>query len=214
VSQYYLNQYRIGAILPTSRKEHPGTRFATEQRTMSFSLNRKTEYALVALARLAEQAAGRIPVSAREIAEGYRLPVPVMTNVMKDMQRAGLIDSVRGAGGGYHLARPLERITLAEVIESIEGPVHLTLCCEAEDEPHEHEEEEPCPACRVLQNCTITSSMRQFNDLIVGTLRGITLEDLVAGRLQVTLKHTKRTNPSRSNGRARRNGKRATVSTA
>lgn len=169
---------------------------------MSFNLNRKTEYALVALARLAEQAAKRQPVSAREIAEGYELPVPVMTNVMKALQRAGLIDSVRGAGGGYRLARDPQRITLGSVIESIEGPVHLTLCCEEGEEGHHHpnghaaddpDSDEPCPACRVLQNCAITTSMRAFNDLIVETLNRITLSDLVAGRLKLNI-----TTPTRS----------------
>jgi len=173
---------------------------------MSFNLNRKTEYALVALARLAEGAADRQPVSAREIAEGYELPVPVMTNVMKALQRAGLIDSVRGAGGGYLLARAPQQITLASVIQSIEGPVHLTLCCEDEDHGHAHaqhqpnghatddpDSDEPCAACRVLQNCAITESMRAFNDLIVDALNRITLSDLVAGRLKLSI-----TTPTRS----------------
>jgi len=167
---------------------------------MSFNLNRKTEYALVALARLAERAMDRQPVSAREIAEGYELPVPVMTNVMKALQRSGLIDSVRGAGGGYLLARDPRRITLASVIECIEGPVHLTLCCEDGEDGHGHghahpnghasddpDVDEPCPACRVLQNCAITASMRAFNDLIVEALNRITLSDLVAGRLALSI---------------------------
>jgi len=176
---------------------------------MSFNLNRKTEYALVALARLAEGAADRDPVSARQIAEGYELPVPVMTNVMKALQRAGLIDSVRGAGGGYLLARAPQRITLAAVIECIEGPVHLTLCCEDEAEGHGHahaqghasnqpnghatddpddpDGDEPCAACRVLRNCAITDSMRAFNDLVVDMLNRITLSDLVAGRLKLSI---------------------------
>lgn len=169
---------------------------------MSFSLNRKTEYALVALARLAERWAEPEPICAREIAEVYELPVPVMTSVMKALQRAGLIDSVRGAGGGYMLAQTPQQITLAAVIESIEGPVHLTLCCEEGEDHHHHanghasedsDSDEPCAACRVLQNCAITDSMQAFNDLIVDTLNRITLSDLVAGRLKLNI-----TGPTRS----------------
>jgi len=146
---------------------------------MSFSLTRKTDYALVALAALAEAADGDDgSLSARQIAEAYHLPASMLMNVLKDLHRAGLLESRRGAGGGYSLTRPPAEIAARSVIEAIEGPVKVALCCE--DEPAT--DDAPCAACSVQPRCPIVTPMQRFNELVLRFLDQLTLEDLISDR--------------------------------
>lgn len=92
------------------------------------SLTRKCDYALVAMAELARN--GRRTISARGLAEILGIRSPVLTNVLHRLQRHGLVTSRKGARGGYALARPPGRITLADVIDAIEGEFRLTPCCD------------------------------------------------------------------------------------
>jgi len=89
-------------------------------------LTRKTDYALVALVHLARRAEAL--VSARELAQRSHLPLPVLMNILNALAHCGLVRSVRGSRGGYRLARRPEDVTLADVIEAIEGPIGLTMC--------------------------------------------------------------------------------------
>ena len=143
-----------------------------------FSLTRKTDYALVALARLARQAdeAGP-PLSARELAQEYQLPVPIMMTVLKELHRGGLIVSRRGVNGGYCLDRPAERITLGEVIDAIEGPPRMALCCE----------DQAGQRCELERHCPITVSIRRFNDRLTTLVGRLTLTDLLASGIDVPL---------------------------
>ena len=69
-------------------------------------LTRKTDYALVAMAHLAHHPGEEGISSARDIADRYHVPLPVLMNILKTLNREGLVISVRGARGGYRLARP------------------------------------------------------------------------------------------------------------
>lgn len=90
------------------------------------SLTRKADYALVAAVYLARrQAEGGGPVSAREIAEQFDLPRPLLMNVLKQLAGAGLLRSVRGANGGYGLVVPADRLTVLQLVEAVaEGDEH------------------------------------------------------------------------------------------
>jgi Rrf2 family protein len=154
---------------------------------MSFSLTRKTDYALVALARLAQQEAdGGPPVSARQIAEEYELPLPLLMNVLKDLNRAEMVASRRGAGGGYYLQRPADQISLREVVNHIEGPVGVTACCE-----DGLEDDDQCLGCRLTGKCPITGAMRRLNDLLVSFLDRMTLADMMRDDLRLSLQITR-----------------------
>lgn len=86
------------------------------------SLTRKADYALVALVYLGHrwcQQAG--PASAREIAESFGLPLPLLMNVLKELAHAGLIRSTRGSSGGYEMALPPDRVSLLDVVTTLEG---------------------------------------------------------------------------------------------
>ena len=89
------------------------------------SLTRKTEYALIALSHLASEP-NRL-ASARGIADIYRIPLPVLTNVLKTLNRCELIKSERGARGGYRLAQEPKDISLASLIRAVEGPIRLVV---------------------------------------------------------------------------------------
>jgi Rrf2 family protein len=152
---------------------------------MSFGLTRKTDYALLALTRLAEQAGdgGGRPISARRIAEKFDLPLPLLMNVLKDLARAHLITAQRGAGGGYSLARPAGQIRLADVVLAIEGPVSVTLCCNGDARTHDDQSQ----TCRLTGHCPTTGTMKQFNELILNALHNMTVADLIHGGISFQL---------------------------
>ena len=89
-------------------------------------LTKRAEYGLVALVHLTDHA-GDV-VSAREISEHYHLPHRLVGEALKDLCRAGHLHSVRGAAGGYRLARPAEKLTVGDAIASIEGAPPLSDC--------------------------------------------------------------------------------------
>ena len=82
------------------------------------SLNRKTDYALVALADMADRPAEW--ASAREIAERSQIPGPLLMNVLKTLHGAGILRSTRGARGGYQIAADLERLSLFDLVRVLE----------------------------------------------------------------------------------------------
>ena len=83
----------------------------------------KAEYACVALVELANRRTEGAPVSLKAIAEQYGISPAFLTQIFMQLKGAGIVMSVRGASGGYQLARSPEEINLAEVIETIDGPV-------------------------------------------------------------------------------------------
>lgn len=89
-------------------------------------LTKRTEYGLIALVHMVDR--GDQFVSAREISERYQIPRRLLAEVLKDLARRALVDSQRGATGGYALARPAESIALGEVVSALEGAPTLASC--------------------------------------------------------------------------------------
>ena len=89
-------------------------------------LTKRTEYGLIALVHMADRE-GRF-VSVRELCERYPLPRRLLAEVLKDLNRSDLVESQRGAQGGYALAASPDAITLAQVVEALEGAPALTSC--------------------------------------------------------------------------------------
>ena len=96
-------------------------------------LSKKAEYALMALKDLASRPEPEA-ASAREIAERYGIPVELMAKVLQRLTKTDLLASHHGTHGGYLLARPASRISVADVIEAIDGPIMVTSCTTADDE--------------------------------------------------------------------------------
>jgi Rrf2 family protein len=82
----------------------------------------KADYALRAAAELAA-AEGQGPVKGEQVARAQAIPLKFLENILLELRHAGLVQSQRGAEGGYWLARPADEITLAEVIRAVEGPL-------------------------------------------------------------------------------------------
>jgi Rrf2 family protein len=82
----------------------------------------KVDYAVRAAVELAA-AAGEGPVKGERIAQAQGIPLKFLENILLDLKHAGLVQSQRGADGGYWLAQPAEEISLADVIRAVEGPI-------------------------------------------------------------------------------------------
>lgn len=127
-------------------------------------ISKLTDYATVILASLI---AGRL-TSAAEIAERTHIGLPTVSKLLKELQHAGLVDSVRGARGGYRLARAPAAISAADIIDAVEGPVALTEC--AGDHGH----------CDIEATCQVGQSWQQISLAIRRALAGLNLDDLLA----------------------------------
>jgi FeS assembly SUF system regulator len=105
--------------------------------------------------------------NAPEVAAQSHIPLPMASKILKALARTGLLASHRGAKGGYGLARPAERISVAEIIAALDGPIALTACIE--DGPGECEIEALCPA---------RANWQRINDAIRHALESITLAEM------------------------------------
>lgn len=98
-----------------------------------FRITRKADYAVFILSFLARRAAEEGPdalVSAQELASFSALNKSLVANLLKDLNRAGFLSSVRGARGGYRLDRPANRINLLEILRTVEGPFTFVECAQ------------------------------------------------------------------------------------
>ena len=84
-------------------------------------ISAKTEYACIAMLELAAQYGTGEPVRIRKIAERHNVPPRFLVQILLQLKGAGLVASVRGAAGGYHLLKPPQEISLGQVMEVIEG---------------------------------------------------------------------------------------------
>jgi Rrf2 family protein len=98
------------------------------------NLSAKTEYACLAMLELAQHQATGEPVQVRRIAERHGIPSPFLVQIFQELKRAGLVTSVRGAAGGYRMLRAAEDLTLAELLDVVEGSGEPTPCA-ASDSP-------------------------------------------------------------------------------
>ena len=84
-------------------------------------ISAKTEYACIAMIELASQFGSGEPVRIRKIAERHHVPPRFLVQILLQLKGAGLVTSVRGAAGGYHLIKPPDQVSLGEVMEVIDG---------------------------------------------------------------------------------------------
>ena len=131
-------------------------------------LTKRTEYGLIALSHLASKE-GEV-TSVREICERYPVPRRLVAEVLKDLGRSNLVESHRGAHGGYSLARPADAITVGEIVGAIEGMPSLTSC--------ESLGSYVAGSCEVEPVCPIRSPIHQLRTGIWNLLERTTLRDL------------------------------------
>jgi Rrf2 family protein len=85
-------------------------------------ISAKAEYACLAILALARRGPNDVPLRIREIAETHEIPERYLVQILLQLKGAGLVQSTRGASGGYRLGRPAEAISLGEVLGAIDGP--------------------------------------------------------------------------------------------
>ena len=112
----------------------------------------------------------RVRTSATDLAAETGIPLPTAQKLVSLLTRAGLLKSVRGQGGGIKLARPAAAISLADIIEAIEGPIAMTNCTNHGS----------C-ACTIEPDCSVKPHWSAVNNAVRGALGGVTLASLSAG---------------------------------
>ena len=147
-------------------------------------LSKKADYALIAMKHLALRG-DRGSSSAREIAGLYDIPIELMAKVLQRLVRRGLLASQQGTRGGYQLARTPAQITVADVIQAIEGPVTVTACSTEEGQ------------CDQFSKCNVRDALYRVSERILSALGECTIAELAAdpptpapARLAVLHTHT------------------------
>ena len=134
-------------------------------------LSSLADYAVVILtaaARRHQEAGGPgVPCSAAVIAAETGVPLPTAQKLVSRLAAAGLAESARGTGGGFRLARPASAISLADIVEAVEGPIQLTTC--ADGERHD---------CVLDHHCAVRPHWAVVNEAVRGALAGVSLATL------------------------------------
>ena len=133
-------------------------------------LSKKADYALMAMKHLATRS-DNASSSAREIAEQYDIPLELMAKVLQRLARRGLVTSLQGTRGGDRLARPTLQISVADIIEAIEGPLRVTACSTEEEN------------CGQYAKCSVRDPLWKIKDRIVAALSDCTLQEIAADPL-------------------------------
>ncbi|HVR37768.1 MAG TPA: Rrf2 family transcriptional regulator [Thermoanaerobaculia bacterium] len=134
-------------------------------------ISKLTDYGLLASVYLARHHAE--VVAAREIAEFYHLPLPMITKVLKTLHCGGVIKSLRGVAGGYTFEGDAELVTLGQLIDVLEGPWDLVECESYDDHGH--------AVCAIRVACPSRRFMFGINSAIKGAFEQVTLGDLMRG---------------------------------
>ncbi len=134
-------------------------------------LSAQTDYAVVMLAAAARHCGVSGRLNATLLADKTGLPLPTVQKLVSRLSSAGLIESARGTGGGFRLARPPATITLADIVEAIEGPIALTACTDTAQVPGRHD-------CCIDQSCRVKPHWNTVNASVRGALAGVTLATL------------------------------------
>jgi FeS assembly SUF system regulator len=129
-------------------------------------LSNMADYAVVVMGAAARHCGG-VRTSATELSSETGIALPTVQKLVSILSKAGLLRSVRGAGGGIQLARPAAAITLADIIEAVEGPIALTGCVN----------EQTCH-CSIEPNCVVKPHMGVANAAVRGALANISLTSL------------------------------------
>ena len=132
-------------------------------------LSRLTDYAIVLLSQMIGD--GKRVYAASELAERTGLPLPTTSKILKQLTKAGVVLAQRGATGGYRLARSATDISVAAIIESMDGPIAITDCSDMTNT-------EEC--CRIENICPMRANWNRVNQTIRTALDGVSLADMLA----------------------------------
>ena len=128
-------------------------------------VSRLADYASVVMTCLARNA--ETVLSAAQIAEETKLELPTVSKLLKQLAHANLVESFRGASGGYKLARSPRAITLAEIVEALDGPIGLTECCAGH------------AGCEREKHCNVSSGWQGIGGAVIAALLAFCLAELL-----------------------------------
>jgi len=130
-------------------------------------LSHLADYAVVLMTAAARRPAG-LRLSATELAQDTGVPLPTAQKLMGQLAGAGLLSSARGVSGGFALARPAAEITLADIVEAVEGPIAMTQCS-GSDGPSD---------CALDAHCRVKPHMGVVGNAVRGALGAVSLTSL------------------------------------
>jgi len=133
-------------------------------------LSKKAQYALKAAGYLAARYESG-PVQISEISEQKRIPLKFLENILLELNRAGILESKKGKGGGYRIREAPENITLAKIIRTIDGPISMMPCVSLYFY-------EKCGDCDEAQ-CQINRVFAEARDATLQVLENRTLRDIM-----------------------------------
>ena len=131
-------------------------------------LSKKADYALMAMKHLAQKsvsAPAELSTSAREIAEHYDIPIELLAKVLQQLARRNLLTSHQGTRGGYTLSRLPAAISVADIIQAIDGPLTVTACST-------HDED-----CEQFAKCNVRDPLWRIKDRILSALATCSLAE-------------------------------------
>jgi FeS assembly SUF system regulator len=133
-------------------------------------LSNMADYAVVTMSAAARHCGGA-RTSATELSGETGIALPTTQKLVSILSKAGLLRSARGSGGGIQLARPAAAITLADIIEAVEGPIAMTSCVDTGSHN-----------CAMEGNCRVQPHWAVVNSAVRGTLADVSLNSLVGVR--------------------------------
>jgi Rrf2 family protein len=143
-------------------------------------LSKKADYGLMAVQYMASVQYGDLAharvVNTKEIAQEYNIPVELLAKVLQTLAKHGIVESQNGPKGGYVLARNAKAITIAQVLEAIEGPLGITDCY--------HDGASPCLQ---QEHCNIRTPLLKVQSSIQQLLNSMTVEDMMGGTPLITV---------------------------
>ena len=131
-------------------------------------LSKKSDYALISMKHLATRPDGGGSSSAREISESYDIPLELLAKVLQRLVRARLLVSVQGTRGGYRLGRSAQLISVADVIQAVDGPVTVTACS-----TDDHN-------CDQYTKCSIRDPLWKIKNRILDALNTVSVAEMAA----------------------------------
>ena len=140
-------------------------------------ISKLTDYGTLILVHLAGYEKGRL-APATDVAAGTHLSLPTVQKVLKTLAQSGLVESARGAEGGYRLARSPDAISAAEILHALEGPLAITEC--SDHDSH----------CELESDCKVGSAWQKISTAIRAAMEEIRLTDLYRPPAEFPLRYT------------------------
>ena len=135
-----------------------------------FKINRKLEYALIALRHMSRKLPGQL-TSAKEICDIYQSPFDPTSRVLQIMAQHEILRAEQGAHGGYQILKDLNRLNLYDLAQMIEGPIQIVNCFHGN---YSH--------CDMTSSCNVISPMLNLNERIAGLFKTITVKELIESK--------------------------------